>query len=87
MASGTLPSAAAAKARAGRAAGDVARGAHQIHGAMGVSTQYPLGRLTTRLWAWSREQGDERFWNQILGHRALAGAGLWRTVEALAEPD
>lgn len=87
LASGTLPSAAAAKARAGRAAGDVARGAHQIHGAMGVSTQYPLGRLTTRLWAWSREQGDERFWNQILGHRALAGAGLWRTVEALAEPD
>ncbi|MCU1689464.1 MAG: hypothetical protein JWN20_1392, partial [Jatrophihabitantaceae bacterium] len=85
-------SAGAAKARAGVAAAEVARGAHQIHGAMGVSAEYPLGRLTTRLWAWSRVHGDAPFWNRLIGSRAIRAphppsGALWQAVERLGNPD
>ena len=83
LASGAPAAAGAAKARAGVAAALVAQGAHQIHGAMGVSAEYPLGRLTTRLWAWSREHGDARFWHTALGARAAADGALWPAIESL----
>jgi alkylation response protein AidB-like acyl-CoA dehydrogenase len=73
--------AAVAKARASRAAVIVAEDAHQVHGAMGVSAEYPLGRLTTRLWSWASDYGDERYWNRWLGRQLLADTnGLWTTV-------
>jgi acyl-CoA dehydrogenase len=31
--------------------------AHQAHGAMGVTQEYPLHTLTRRMWAWTREYG------------------------------
>jgi acyl-CoA dehydrogenase len=42
----------AALATAARAAGSVARVAHQVHGAIGVTQEQGLERLTRRIWAW-----------------------------------
>jgi acyl-CoA dehydrogenase len=70
---------AAAKARAGEAAGRVARIAHQVHGAIGFTREHDLRLVTTRLWAWRDEDGSEAYWNDRLGARVLeAGAdALW----------
>ncbi|MFR9803428.1 acyl-CoA dehydrogenase family protein [Pseudonocardia sp. RS010] len=70
---------AAAKARAGEAAGQVARITHQVHGAIGFTREHHLRQVTTRLWAWRDEDGSEAYWNDRVGARALeAGAdGLW----------
>lgn len=71
-----------AKARVGSAAGEVAALAHQVHGAMGYSYEYPLHFRTRRLWAWRDEFGSERFWQIRTGCRiASRGAdALWRDL-------
>ncbi|MFC5994764.1 acyl-CoA dehydrogenase family protein [Pseudonocardia hispaniensis] len=73
---------AAAKVRAGEAAGVVARIAHQVHGAIGFTREHALRLATTRLWAWRDEDGSEAWWSDELGSRALAvgGDGLWPLV-------
>lgn len=73
---------AAAKVLADEAAGPGTRSAHQAHGAMGVSREYPLHLFTRRLWAWRREYGDARAWSRRLGQLALdAGAdGLFPLI-------
>lgn len=78
---------AAAKARAGEAAGKAASIAHQVHGAIGFTREHRLHDLTTRLWAWRDEFGNERHWNMILGRAALAagGEGYWPFVTSVAE--
>jgi acyl-CoA dehydrogenase len=73
---------AAAKVRAGDAAGQVATMAHQVHGAIGVTEEYQLHRLTRRLWAWRDEFGSERLHAVALGE-ALAAAGperIWAWI-------
>jgi 3-oxocholest-4-en-26-oyl-CoA dehydrogenase alpha subunit len=50
------------------------RAAHQAHGAMGVTRDYPLHYLTRRLWAWRHEGGTTTYWRRQLGMRAY-GAG------------
>lgn len=72
----------AAKVRTGQAAGEVARIAHQVHGAIGFTREHDLRLNTTRLWAWRDEDGSEVEWAQQLGDRVLeAGAeGLWPLV-------
>jgi acyl-CoA dehydrogenase len=49
---------AAAKHLADEAARVVTRAAHQAHGAMGMTQEYPLHHLSRRLWAWRAEYGD-----------------------------
>ena len=77
---------AAAKSRAGEAAGQVARIAHQVHGAIGFTREHDLRLLTTRLWAWRDEDGSEAEWNEFIGALAVdtvrwAGAdGLWPLI-------
>ncbi len=73
---------AAAKARCSEAATAVARIAHQVHGAIGFTREHALRLVTTRLWAWRDEDGDEAFWSDRVGAAALdAGAdGLWPLV-------
>jgi acyl-CoA dehydrogenase len=73
---------AAAKARAGQAAGEVARIAHQVHGAIGFTQEHSLRLVTTRLWAWRDEDGDETYWNGQVARAALAAGvdGLWRML-------
>jgi acyl-CoA dehydrogenase len=48
------------------------RAAHQAHGAMGVTREYPLHQLTRRLWAWRHEWGTTREWRRHLGSTAVA---------------
>lgn len=66
-----------AKLLAGRAAVIASRAAHQVHGAIGVTREHPLGVQTRRLWAWRGEYGDERHWARRLGE-AVHGAGADR---------
>jgi len=73
---------AAAKIRAGEAAGAGAAIAHQVHGAIGFSAEHVLHRYTRRLWAWRDDFGSEAEWAVRLG-RALAPRGadaLWPLV-------
>jgi acyl-CoA dehydrogenase len=65
---------AAAKILAGQAAASATRAAHQAHGAMGMTQEYPLQHLSRRLWAWRHEYGDDTSWSIRLG-RASASAG------------
>lgn len=76
--------AAAAKIRAGSAAGRVAEIAHQVHGAIGFTHEHSLHRLTRRLWSWRDEFGSESYWSRELGRNILkAGAdALWPAITA-----
>jgi acyl-CoA dehydrogenase len=58
---------ASAKVLAGQAARTATRSAHQAHGAIGVTREYPLHRFTRRLWSWRAEYGDETEWSDMLG--------------------
>ncbi|GAA3234239.1 acyl-CoA dehydrogenase family protein [Pseudonocardia petroleophila] len=73
---------AAAKARTGEAAGEVARIAHQVHGAIGFTREHDLRLLTTRLWAWRDEDGSDARWQAELGATVLAAGpdALWPLV-------
>ena len=73
---------AAAKIRAGEAAGRVAEIAHQVHGAIGFTEEHSLHYLTRRLWSWRDEFGDEAYWAGWLGRCMAAGggAGLWPLI-------
>jgi acyl-CoA dehydrogenase len=57
---------AAAKCRTGLAAGRAASLSHQVHGAMGITMEYPLHRYTRSMWAWRDEHGGETEWARHL---------------------
>ncbi len=80
-----VPAIAAAKARAGEAAGIGVGLAHQIHGAIGFTYEHSLHFFTKRLQAWRDEHGGEAEWNERLGrHLAAAGAdALWPSLTAI----
>ncbi len=46
------------------------RAAHQAHGAVGVTRDYPLQYLTRRLWSWRHEWGATTYWRRQLATRA-----------------
>jgi len=75
---------AAAKARAGEAAGQGAAIAHQVHGAIGFTYEHSLHFSTKRLLSWRDEFGNEAEWNLLVGrHMAKAGADrLWAEITA-----
>ncbi|WP_322769591.1 acyl-CoA dehydrogenase family protein, partial [Frankia sp. Cr1] len=75
---------AAAKLIAGRAAGEVAARAHQIHGAIGLTMEFPLQYFTRRLWSWRDEYGSERYWSTVLGRHVVAQGQsmLWPLLTA-----
>lgn len=81
---GCTAAVAAARVVAARAATTTARLAHQLHGAMGITAEYPLHRHTTRLWAWRDEQSSEHDWSVLLGELACAGGEehLWQVLSA-----
>lgn len=58
---------ASARIRAADAAREGALIAHQVHGAIGVTDEYPLHHYTLRLWAWREEYGNEAEWAALLG--------------------
>lgn len=71
-----------ASAAVARSASEVSAHAHQIHGAIGMTQEYPLHHFTRRIWAWGHEWGSERSWNARIGASvAAAGAeALWPSV-------
>lgn len=75
---------AAAKAATSRSAAEVSRQGHQVHGAIGMTREYPLHRFNRRLWVWAHEYGSERSWNKRLGSTLLANGpeNIWPTVAA-----
>jgi hypothetical protein len=73
---------ASAKVRAGQAAQVIARLAHQIHGAIGFTEDFPLQLWTRRLWAWREEYGNEAVWSERLGAAmiALGPEAYWERI-------
>jgi acyl-CoA dehydrogenase len=63
----TFLSVATAKVVASTAAGTVSRLAHQCHGAMGFSYEYPLQQYSRRIWSWREEYGSEFYWSERIG--------------------
>jgi acyl-CoA dehydrogenase len=66
---------AVAKAMANRASIEVTRRAHQVHGAIGTTREYPLHRLTLQLAAWRDDFGTEQEWESWVG-RVVAAADV-----------
>ncbi|MFR9805302.1 acyl-CoA dehydrogenase family protein [Pseudonocardia sp. RS010] len=85
----TILAVAAAKIQGNRVAGVVARGAHQLHGAVGTTAEHPLHHLTTRLWSWCTEGGTTRRWAAAVAEllAATRGADLWAFLTDSANPD
>lgn len=70
---------AAAKLRANIAIKTGSALAHQVHGAIGFTRDYPLHELTRRMMGWRSEGGNDTYWSRIIGQKALGwgAAGLW----------
>jgi acyl-CoA dehydrogenase len=68
---------AAAKIWMGRTASDVARLAHQVHGAIGITSEHKLHRSTLRLRAWQGEYGSAQQWAEHLGTRVASDEEAW----------
>ncbi len=75
-----------AKLRAGRAVEKGVMLAHQIHGAMGVTLEYPLARLSRNMWRWSEEFGDQKFWATSVGKTAIDMSSAWDAVVSASDP-
>ncbi len=71
--------AASAKIAAGRAGTIAAKAAHQFHGAMGFTAEYPLHRLTRAIWQWREDFGNEAWWSRRLGRQVCRNGAdaLW----------
>lgn len=67
--------AAVAKLRACQAAEQVSSIGHAVHGAIGVSREYVLGRHTAQLRSWSMAFGGRSYWEARLGASVLRGQG------------
>ncbi|MCM3926018.1 acyl-CoA dehydrogenase, partial [Frankia sp. AiPs1] len=75
--------AAAARAVAARTAGTVATDTHQLHGAIGITQEYPLHLVTRRLWSWRDDEGTQRRWERLLGDEVVRTGSdepLWSLV-------
>jgi acyl-CoA dehydrogenase len=75
---------ACAKVRAGEAAYECARIAHQVFGAIGYTEEHLLHRYTQRLWAWRDDFGNESEWATLLGQSMAANgdAAHWTALTA-----
>ncbi|MFD8098502.1 acyl-CoA dehydrogenase family protein [Nocardia fluminea] len=73
----------AARIVASRCASDAARMAHQLHGAMGTTMEYPLHGLTKALWTWRDADLPESEWSRRLGERVVRDGepSAWRETE------
>ncbi|MGB3353289.1 MAG: acyl-CoA dehydrogenase family protein [Mycobacterium sp.] len=73
---------AAARSCTGHAASVVVRNAHQVHGAMGTTSEHRLHEFTRAALAWRSEFGSVRYWDDRLTEMALrAGRDrLWSLI-------
>ena len=77
---GTYAAALATKVEADRMASLVARLAHQLHGAMGVTLEHPLHFATTRLASWRQDDFSETACAQELSRLVPGLGGPWKTL-------
>jgi acyl-CoA dehydrogenase len=75
-----------ARVQAARAATSVSAIAHQLHGAIGLTQEYPLHHFTSRLWSWRDEYGSEHDWAAALGTAARDHDDLWSALTSLSRP-
>jgi acyl-CoA dehydrogenase len=80
-----VPEMVAAKIIANAAASEVAKAAHQAHGAIGVTREYRLHQFTRRLWSWRGEYGSSGEWEAWLGRR-VREAGPDALYPAITDP-
>ncbi|WP_413098258.1 acyl-CoA dehydrogenase family protein [Streptomyces sp. Inha503] len=75
---------ASARVTTARTASEAARLAHQLHGAMGVTQEYPLHHFTRRLWAWRDAVAAEHEWAGELGTVAAESGedAVWTRLTA-----
>jgi acyl-CoA dehydrogenase len=71
---------AVAKIAVGRAVGPVTTTAHQLHGAIGVTSEHPLWLFTLRAQSWADDYGTTNYFARRLGRLALASADPWELV-------
>ena len=73
---------AVARSCAGHATTVVVRNAHQVHGAIGTTSEHRLHEFTRAALAWRSEYGSVRYWDEVLtGMAVQAGAnGLWGLI-------
>jgi acyl-CoA dehydrogenase len=73
---------AAARSRIADASDTAVTIAHQVHGALGFSREYPLNLRTRRLMAWRNDYGDVLFWRRRLagGFLGLSREAFWPAV-------
>ncbi|TQC47775.1 acyl-CoA dehydrogenase [Rhodococcus sp. WS4] len=63
----------------------VAAVAHQLHGAIGFTTEHRLGACTTRMWSWREEFGNEIVWqHRIADLVAMNGEDVWALLTDLS---
>ncbi|MGW6158671.1 acyl-CoA dehydrogenase family protein [Streptomyces sp. NPDC055144] len=75
---------AAARILSGNAAMVAGRTAHQVHGAIGVTMEYPLQRYTRRLWEWAAADGTSVHWAGQLGAQAVSGDfAAWELITGI----
>lgn len=79
-----LLEATAAKIRSAEAAEVGAAIAHQVHGAIGFTSEHVLHRYTLHALGWRDDFGHDSHWAALLGHRvaALGADQLWPLVAA-----
>lgn len=82
---GAHDAALAARVVCGRAAGEAARIAHQLHGALGITLEYRLHPVTRTLWALRDVDLPEDHWATRLGTVVLEGGetALWDDLTAV----
>jgi acyl-CoA dehydrogenase len=69
-----------AKVAVGRAVGPVTTTAHQLHGAIGVTSEHPLWLFTLRAQSWTSDYGTTNHFARRLGRLALGAADPWDLV-------
>jgi acyl-CoA dehydrogenase len=67
--------AAVAKQRSSAAASRVAALGHAVHGAIGLSEEYPLQLYTRRLYEWRLTEGSDLYWARQIGDACLGHPG------------
>jgi hypothetical protein len=75
----------AAKIRSAEAAQEGAAIAHQVHGAIGFTSEHILHRYTLRMLAWRDDFGNESHWAAALGNK-VCGVRRGRLLAARCGP-
>ena len=65
---------------------EVAAAGHQLHGAIGFTSEYRLGRFTGSMHSWRSRWGSEADWSRALASMILdRGCGVWELVTGQAD--